>query len=203
MPNTRGFQFKMMLMIAALFLGISANLAVNAAGVATPSPDAPPGTEASPPPPPATPSQPAQPNPEPVTFPLKESPPLFSETNSNQPAPEPPGIGSLLGRTVLVLGSVIAVLVSLAWGLQRYGVNRTAQFGAQDMLTVLKVVPLGERRFLSVVRFGNQILLLGSTAQSITVLASHTEPTALSDTESTFSGCSVAEMLDSVNFKEP
>lgn len=201
MPNTRGFQFKMMLMIAALFLGISANLAVNAAGTATPSPDTPPVTEATPPP--ATPSQPAQPTPEPVTFPLKESPPLFSETNSNQPAPEPPGIGSLLGRTVLVLGSVIAVLVSLAWGLQRYGVNRAAQFGAQDLLTVLKVVPLGERRFLSVVRFGDQILLLGSTAQSITVLASHTEPTTLSEAESTFSGCSVAEMLDSVNFKEP
>lgn len=201
MPNTPGFQFNLMLMIAALFLGISTNLAVRAAGVATPSPDAPPVTEATPPP--ATPSQPAQPTPEPVTFPLKESPPLFSETNSNQPAPEPPGIGSLLGRTVLVLGSVIAVLVSLAWGLQRYGVNRAAQFGAQDLLTVLKVVPLGERRFLSVVRFGDQILLLGSTAQSITVLASHTEPTALSEAESTFSGCSVAEMLDSVNFKEP
>lgn len=201
MPNTRGFQFNLMLMIAALFLGISTNLAVNAAGTATPSPDTPPVTEATPPP--ATPSQPAQPNPEPVTFPLKESPPLFSETSSNQPAPEPPGIGSLLGRTVLVLGSVIAVLVSLAWGLQRYGVNRAAQFGAQDLLTVLKVVPLGERRFLSVVRFGDQILLLGSTAQSITVLASHTEPTALSEAESTFSGCSVAEMLDSVNFKEP
>lgn len=134
MPNNRGFQFNLMLVIAALFLGISTNLAVRAAGVATPSPDAPPVTEATPPPP-TTPSQPAQPNPEPVTFPLKESSPLFSETNSTQPAPEPPGIGSLLVRTVLVLGSVIAVLVSLAWGLQRYGVNRAAQFGAQDMLT--------------------------------------------------------------------
>jgi flagellar biosynthetic protein FliO len=68
---------------------------------------------------------------------------------------------------------VVGLLAAAAWGLRRFG---GARFGAppEDApeLAVLATIPLGDRRSLSAVRFGERLLLIGSTAQAVTLLAS-------------------------------
>ena len=85
---------------------------------------------------------------------------------------EGPSAGGLLLRTFGALLLIVGLIAGVAWGLRRFG---GARFGAPNQdapdLAVLATVGLGERRSLSVVRFGERTLLLGATGQSITLLA--------------------------------
>jgi flagellar biosynthetic protein FliO len=90
---------------------------------------------------------------------------------------QPPSAVGLLLRTVGALLLIVGLIVAAAWGMKRFG---GARFGApkEDApeLAVLNSIALGERRSLAIVRFGQRTLLLGSTAQSITLLAETHDP---------------------------
>ena len=86
--------------------------------------------------------------------------------------------------------NAIRFLPMPAWAMKRFG---GARFGkaVEDApnLSVLNSVALGDKRSVTVIRFGERTLLIGSTAQSITLLAE-------ADNEPVFSDLpSVAEML--------
>ncbi len=87
-----------------------------------------------------------------------------------------PSAGGLLLRTTGALLLIVGLIAATAWGLRRLG---GAPFGGADNsaveLTLVGTLALGDRRQLSAVRFGERILLLGSTAQTITLLAAHDE----------------------------
>jgi flagellar biosynthetic protein FliO len=82
------------------------------------------------------------------------------------------GTAGLLLRTAGALLLILGSIAVIAWGLRRYG---GGHFGSQPVeapeLAVLSSISIGERRTLTAVRFGDRLLLIGSTAQSITLLA--------------------------------
>lgn len=96
----------------------------------------------------------------------------FMEPARYENGAEAPSATGLLARTFGALLLIVGLLAALAWGLRRFG---GAHLGASNEdapeLTVLATISLGDRRSLSAVRFGDRLLLLGSTAQAITLLA--------------------------------
>ena len=96
----------------------------------------------------------------------------FMDEEQRSANAEAPSTMGLLARTFGALLLIIGLIVAAAYGMRRFG---GARFGAprQDApeLSVLTSVALGDRRSLAVVRFGERTLLVGSTAQAITLLA--------------------------------
>jgi flagellar biosynthetic protein FliO len=92
-----------------------------------------------------------------------------NESDSHEQAPSATG---LLLRTLGALLLIVGLIVAAAWGMRRFG---GARFGAPTEnappLVVLNSLSLGERRSLTIVRFGDRTLLLGSTAHTVTLLA--------------------------------
>jgi flagellar biosynthetic protein FliO len=87
-------------------------------------------------------------------------------TNVEQPS----SIG-MMARALGALLLVIGLLVASAWCLRRLK-GKTFSGSREDaQLTVLTTVSIGDKRSLTVVRFGERTLLLGSTQQSVTLLA--------------------------------
>jgi flagellar biosynthetic protein FliO len=90
---------------------------------------------------------------------------------------EAPSTAGLFVRTLGALLLIVGLIVAVAWGLRRFG---GAHFGVPSEeapeLAVLATVSLGDRRALSAVRFGDRLLLVGSTAQAITLLATRVCP---------------------------
>jgi flagellar biosynthetic protein FliO len=91
------------------------------------------------------------------------------ESEAHEPAPS---AGGLLLRTLGALLLIVGLIIAAAWGMKRFG---GARFGAPKedapALAVLNSISLGEKRSLAIVRFGDRTLLIGSTAQSVTLLA--------------------------------
>ena len=108
----------------------------------------------------------------------------------NASADQPSSIG-MMARALGALLLVIGLLVASAWCLRR--LKGTPFGGAREdaQLTVLTTVSIGDKRSLTVVRFGERTLLLGSTQQSVTLLAADDDDAL--PTES--SARSVAEVL--------
>ncbi len=96
----------------------------------------------------------------------------FMAESSNPQEQAAPSTGGLMLRTLGALLLIVGLIVAAAWGMKKFG---GARFGkvADDApeLSILNTVALGDKRSLAIVRFGNRNLLLGSTVQSITVLA--------------------------------
>jgi flagellar biosynthetic protein FliO len=101
-----------------------------------------------------------------------------------------PSTGGLMLRTLGALLLIVGLIVAAAWGMKRFG---GARFGkaVEDApnLVVLNSVGLGDKRSIAVVRFGSRTMLIGSTAQSITLLAEEQDQFFRADLPS------VAEML--------
>ena len=97
--------------------------------------------------------------------------PFMADAEHEAKAREP-GAAGLLMRTFGALLLIVGLIVAVAWGMRRFG---GARFGTprEDApeLSVLNSVALGDRRSLAIVRFGERTLLIGSTAQAITLLA--------------------------------
>ena len=101
----------------------------------------------------------------------------FMQQSPAESSSEAPSAGGLLLRTFGALLLVLGLLVAAAWGLRRFGGGTLAGGSREDVdLSVLATLPLGERRSVSAVRFGDQLLLLGATAQTVTLLAKTTRP---------------------------
>jgi flagellar biogenesis protein FliO len=110
-------------------------------------------------------------------------------------ANDPPGIASLLLRTAGALLLVVGLIVVASWGLRRLGRAYANSPSAEAIpLQVLKTLSLGDKQKLMVVRFGESTLLLGSSGQSLIVLATEypDSPTGLAKPPRV----SVAELLE-------
>jgi flagellar protein FliO/FliZ len=106
------------------------------------------------------------------TQPTKESEPLpFTLDEKSEANAESPSAAGLLMKTLGALLLIVGLIVAAGWGLRRFGGTR---FGATRKdapeLSVLTSVSLGNRRSIAVVRFGTRNLLIGSTAQAISLL---------------------------------
>ena len=114
----------------------------------------------------------------------------FMAESSREEQQAAPSTGGLMLRTLGALLLIVGLIVAAAWGMKRFG---GARFGkAVDdapTLQVLNSVGLGDKRSIAVIRFGERTMLIGSTAQSITLLAEEQSPSFASALPS------VAEML--------
>lgn len=111
--------------------------------------------------------QPAASSPQPAEDRL----PFMANSDRDSHEPPPSAMGLLL-RTLGALFLIVGLIVAAAWGMKRFGGARfgTPQENAPP-LAVLNSLSLGDRRSLTIVRFGDRTLLLGSTAQTVTLLA--------------------------------
>jgi flagellar biosynthetic protein FliO len=100
----------------------------------------------------------------------------FMVANEPESREQPASASGLLLRTLGALALIVGLIVVVAWGMKRFGGARfgTPQENAPP-LVVLNSLSLGDRRTLTIVRFGDRTLLLGSTSHAVTLLA-ETEP---------------------------
>jgi flagellar protein FliO/FliZ len=116
----------------------------------------------------------------------------FMAQSGSEAGAEAPSAAGLLMRTLGALLLIIGLIAAAAWGLRRFG---GARFGAPSEdapeLAVLTTISLGDKRSLAAVRFGGRLLLIGSTAQSITLLATD-DPKPVWDVQAR----SVADLLE-------
>jgi flagellar biogenesis protein FliO len=103
--------------------------------------------------------------------------------------------GGIIFKTLGAMLIVVGLIFFGAWGLKKFGFGNKA--GAQadtPELSVVSSVTVGSGRTISSVKFGNRILLVGSTPQSFTLLADGADG---ADEENfyTASPRSVAELL--------
>ena len=105
--------------------------------------------------------------------------------------------GGLLVKTLGAMLLIVGLIFFGAWGLKKVGFNPLKKQADADVpdLSVLSSVSLGTNRTLSVVKFGERVLLVGSTAQSFTLLADKGEMTADEEEFSSSNPRSVGEML--------
>ncbi len=84
-----------------------------------------------------------------------------------------PSSGSLIFKTFGAMFLIIGLLFFGAWGVKKYGLFGVLKKSADDSveLRVSSSVSVGNGQTISVVRFGERILLVGSTPQSFTLLA--------------------------------
>jgi flagellar biosynthetic protein FliO len=96
----------------------------------------------------------------------------FKLNDRTELASEAPSAGGLLWRTFGVLLLIVGFIAAAGWALRYFGL---LNFGKQQSevagLKVLDTVPLGERRTLTLVKFGERTLLIGATPQGLTLLA--------------------------------
>lgn len=100
----------------------------------------------------------------------------FMQEEGGALSSEAPSAAGLLVRTLGALLLIVGLIVAVGWVLRRVG---GARFGAPRRdgpeLTLMTTVSLGDKRALSVVRFGRRTLLVGSTAQAVTLIAEDEE----------------------------
>jgi flagellar biogenesis protein FliO/Na+-transporting methylmalonyl-CoA/oxaloacetate decarboxylase gamma subunit len=112
------------------------------------------------------------------------------ETNT----PSEPSSSGLILKSVGALLLVIGLLVFGTWSMKKLGFGSKAAKGpnAELGLEVLSTMPMGGGKTLTMVQFGERVLLVGSTAQSFTLLA---EQNPQENTFATHPARSVADML--------
>jgi flagellar biogenesis protein FliO len=100
----------------------------------------------------------------------------FKLNDRNEMASEAPSASGLLLRTFGALLLIVGCIAAAGWALRYFGI---IQFGKPQSevagLKVLDTVPLGERRTLTLVKFGERTLLIGATSQGLTLLAEQTD----------------------------
>lgn len=129
----------------------------------------------------------------PAAEPLGEDERLPFMQNAENPDAQGPGSGGLLLKTLGAMLLIVGLIFFGAWVAKKVGFGGTKSSGADDDLglAVLSSVTLGSGRTISTVRFGERILLVGSTTQAFTLLAEESTAKEFSVQTSR----SVAEML--------
>lgn len=104
---------------------------------------------------------------------------VIPHTSENSPAgeegEEPTGgrdfdFWSYTINMLLALGVVIGLIFLVAW-LFRGTVGRRMSLGSKGLLQMVNSVPMGDRRFISVLRVGERYYLVGITSAEINLLA--------------------------------
>jgi flagellar biogenesis protein FliO len=112
-------------------------------------------------------------------------------------APQEPTSGSLLIKTLGSMLLIVGLIFFGAWGAKKLGFGGAKAQALEDApdLAILSSVSLGNSRTISTVRFGDRVLVIGSTPQSFTLLAEEdaVEKISLGNSRS------VAEMLADEN----
>ena len=106
--------------------------------------------------------------------------------------------GGIIFKTFGAMLIVVGLIFFGAWGLKKFGFgNKTSAQADSPELSVVSSVTVGSGRTISSVKFGNRILLVGSTPQSFTLLADGADGADGGDEENfyTASPRSVAELL--------
>jgi len=96
----------------------------------------------------------------------------FMQSEEN-PASQEPTSGSLLLKTLGSMLLIVGLIFFGAWVAKKmgYGGKGSAAGGGDMDLAVLSTVSLGKDRSISMVRFGERVLVVGSTPNSFTLLA--------------------------------
>jgi flagellar protein FliO/FliZ len=90
-------------------------------------------------------------------------------------ASEEPTSGGLLLKTLGSMLLIVGLIFFGAWGAKKLGYGGKGNPVGGDMdLAVLSTVSLGKDRSISMVRFGERVLVVGSTLHSFTLLAEET-----------------------------
>lgn len=107
--------------------------------------------------------------------------------------PQEPSSSGLIIKAAGALALIIALLFVGAWSLKKLGFGgKSPTVGADQVkLAIVSSIALGGGRTLSTIQFGERILLVGSTAQSFTLLAEELP----FDNEFTGNPRSVADLL--------
>jgi len=102
--------------------------------------------------------------------------------------------GGLLLKTLGAMLLIVSLIFGGTWGARKlgFGISQKTLDSDEMNLAVLTSVSLGNGQKISTVRFGEKILLIGSTAQNLTLLA---EETGIHE-NSLIPTRSVAELLD-------
>lgn len=83
-----------------------------------------------------------------------------------------PSTSGLLVRALGAMALIVGLIFGAGWTLKKFGLLQTSKTSEDSPdLTVMSSVSLGTNRTLSIVKFGERTLLVGSTAQSFTLLA--------------------------------
>jgi len=88
-----------------------------------------------------------------------------------------PGTGASIIRTLVALLVVIAVIYGISWILKQFKAGRSRATGKG--LEQVATLPLSGNRSVSLVRVGNELILLGVAEQSVTALRRYSEDEAL------------------------
>lgn len=116
-----------------------------------------------------------------------------------------PGSMGLLVKTLGAMFLIIGLLFFGAWGLRKLGWGGLRDASSTDPfnLKVLSSLSVANGQTLSIVSFGEKVLLIGSTSQSFTLLADQTE---MNELEFYAQPHSVADMLaeepEPISFRE-
>lgn len=105
--------------------------------------------------------------------------------------------GKFLAKTIGATLLIVSLLFFGAWGLKKFGFGKSNQNNLSDALelAVLSTVSMGKGRTISTVRFGERILVVGSTSENFTLLADEKCGEAVSSKAPR----SVAELLSEEN----
>lgn len=77
---------------------------------------------------------------------------------------------SYAGNMLMALLIVVSVILLVAWVLSRLS-GRRHSLGSGGLLQLIASVPLGDRRFISVLRVGTRYYLIGISTQDIRLLS--------------------------------
>jgi flagellar biogenesis protein FliO len=120
----------------------------------------------------------------------------FMHTEEN-PQSQEPSSGGLLLKTLGAMLLIVGLIFFGAWTAKKLGLGGMKSNNSPDEfdLTVLSSLSIGKDRTISIVRFGERVLVVGSTPQSFTLLAEESSGEKVSIQNSR----SVAEMLAEEN----
>lgn len=118
--------------------------------------------------------------------------------NQNARETDETSSGGLLLKTLGAMFLIVGLIFGGAWGARKLGFGNLSLKNSSEEtnLSVLQTVSLGNGQTLSTVRFGEKILLVGATAQAVTLLAEEENVPA----NSLLPTRSVAELLDEETF---
>jgi flagellar biogenesis protein FliO len=115
----------------------------------------------------------------------------FMQHEQNSSAQEPGG-GTLLYKTLGAMILIVGLIFGGAWGARKLGFGHRSDAASANLeLSTISSLSLGNGRIISAVQFGSRVLLVGSTAQSFTLLAEESD----NETANIPRSRSVAEML--------
>lgn len=107
--------------------------------------------------------------------------------NRTQKKYEPPSTGSLLLKTLGAMILIVGLIFAGAWVLKKLGYGAIKSLDSEDTpaLAILSKVSTGNGQTLSIVKFGERTLLIGSTQNSFDLLAeeneTHQEPRSVAE----------------------